>query len=237
LILVVEGNGEAEQFPYLAKEFLGYSFSRLGIEIVNLKGIGNFMGKKRGTKDKYGALERFIDAYHYRQTIVFVILDNEERVPKIKERLTNAPSKYYPKRKVTKDEYIHVWDKNIEFDNFSHKEIAQALTILSENRYFFQPSEIADCEPQSKTKKDETLKKLYKEKINYGLPKRKLLEILFQFIISNSENEFESTGRGKRPVVQLMQKIIKLAARNYQPITFRGWKETQESGYLGEPIK
>jgi len=33
------------------------------------------------------------------------------------------------------------------------------------------------------------------------------------------------------------QEIIQLAARNYQPVTLRGWKETQESGYLGEPKK
>ena len=229
LILVVEGDGEAEQFPRLAKELLGYSFSRLGIEVFNLQGVGNLTAKK--------GIEMFIDAYHHRQTIVFIIVDNEDRPTGIKKSLVQAKTKYNTKRRVTKDEYIYIWDKNIEFDNFSHKEIGQALTILSENRYLFQPSEIADCEPQSKTKKDKTLKKLYKERVNYDLPKRKLLEILFQFILSNSENEFESTGKGKRPVVQLMQKIIKLAARNYQPVTLRSWKETQESGYLGEPIK
>ena len=237
LILVVEGYGEAEQLPRLVKELLGYSFSRLGIEIVNIQGVGNFIGKKRGTKDKYGALERLIDAYHHRQTIVFVVLDNEERVPKIKEKLTKAPSKFYPKRKVTKDEYIHVWDKNIEFDNFSHDEIAQAMTILGEYGYTFQSNEIADCECLSTPKKRDTLSELFEKKLNRGLEKPKLLEILFQFIISNAKNEFELTGKGKRHVVQLLQKISRLAARNYQPVTLRSWKETQESGYLGEPIK
>ncbi len=237
LILVVEGDGEAEQFPRLVKELFGYSFSRLGIEIINIQGVGNFMGKKRGIKDKYGALERFIDAYHYRQTIVFIVLDNEERVPKIKEKLTKAPSKYYPKRRVTKDEYIHVWDKNIEFDNFSHDEIAQAMTILGEYGYSFQPNEIADCESRRAPKKRDTLSELFEKKLKHGLVKPKLLELLFQFIISNPEKTFGSTGKGKRPVVRLIQKIIKLAARNYQPITLLSWKETQESGYVGEPIK
>jgi hypothetical protein len=238
LILVVEGDGEAGQFPRLVKELLGYSFSRLGIEVVNIQGVDNFAGEKRGsTKDKYGALERFIDAYHHRQTIVFIVLDNEKRVPNIKKKLTKAPSKYYPKRKVTKDEYIHVWNNNIEFDNFSHEEIAQAMTILGKYEYSFQPNEIEHCEPRNSHRKRDTLSELFEEKLKHGLVKPKLLELLFQFIISNQENEFELTGKGKRPVVQLMQKIIKLAARNYQPATLRSWKETQESGYLGEPIK
>jgi len=235
LILVVEGNGEEKQFPFLAEKLFGYSFSRLGIQIVNIQGVGSFTGKKR--LDKYGALERFIDDYHYRQTIVFVVLDNEDRVSKIKESLAKATSKYYPRRRVTKDEYIHVWDNNVEFDNFSHDEIAQAMTTLCGNRYFFQPSEIADCESRFNNKKGDTLSKLFKERLNRGLDKPKLLEILFQFIISNPKREFEPSGKGKRPLIRIMQKIIELAARNYQPITLRSWRETQESGYLGEPIK
>ena len=235
LILIVEGYGEAEQFPLLVEKLFGYSFSRLGIQLINIQGVGNFTGEKR--LDKYGALERFIDDYHNRQTIVFIVLDKEERVLKIKGKLTKATSRYPSRRKVTKDEYIHVWDKNIEFDNFSHDEIAQAMTRLSENRYFFQPSEVADCESRFTTKKGDPLSKLFEEKLNRGLEKPKLLEILFQFIISNAENEFESTGKGKRPLVRIMQKIIELAARNYQPVTLRSWKETQESGYIGEPIK
>ena len=57
----------------------------------------------------------------------------------------------------------------------------------------------------------------------------------------------------KRALIQLTLKIVELAARNYeaprpykgeasrtrsgQPITLGSWKETQESGYLGEPIE
>lgn len=136
LILVVEGDGEAEQFPRLAKELLGCSFSRLGIEVLNLQGVGNLTGKK--------GIEMFIDAYHHRQTIVFIIVDNEGRPAGIKKRLVQAQSKYNTKRRVTKDEYIYIWDKNIEFDNFSHDEIAEAMTKLCEGRYTFQSPEIAN---------------------------------------------------------------------------------------------
>jgi hypothetical protein len=118
LILVVEGNGEAEQFPRLAKELFGYSFPQGGINVVNIQGVGNFTGKKK--IDKYGGLERFIDDYHHRQTVVFVVLDDEGRVSKIKKELLKAHSKYSPNRMVTKEEYIRVWDnKNIEFDNLT----------------------------------------------------------------------------------------------------------------------
>ncbi len=234
LILVVEGDGEAEQFPHLAEGLFGYSFPRLGIEVVNIQGVGSFTGKKG--VDRYGALERFIDDYHYRQTIVFVVLDKEGRVPEIKKRLIQAPSKYYPRRTVTKDEYIHVWDKNIEFDNFSHDEIAQAMTELSEGRYIFGANEIADCEDHLTARGCDPLSKLFKEKLSYDLSKSKLLKILFEFIISHPENGFNADGKAKRPVVQVMQKVIELAARNYQPVTLDTWLKNQESGYFGDSI-
>lgn len=228
LILVVEGDGEAEQFPRLAKELLGYSFSRLGIEVVNLQGVGNLTGKK--------GIERFIDAYHHRQTIVFIIVDNEGRLDDIRKKLIQAKTKYNTKRRVTIGEYIRIWHKNIEFDNFSDDEIASAMTQLSENRYQFKSTEISSC--RDRRRKSSTLSNLYKERLDsYELSKPKLLEKLFGFIMSDPKNEFDSNGNPKRPVVQLILKIIELAARNYQPVTLRSWRETQESGYLGEPIK
>lgn len=234
LILMVEGDGEYKEFPRLAQELFGYSLPQLGIEVVNIRGIGGFEGKK--DRDRCGALERFIDDYHYRQTIVFVILDKEGRVSKVKEQLLQATSKYYPKRKVTKDEYIHLWDKNIEFDNFSHGEIARAMTELCEGKYPFKASEITDCENRFAPKEGDPLSKLFKEKLTYDLSKPELLRILFGFIISDPKNECDSNGKAKRPVVRVMQKVIKLAARNYQPVTRDIWRENQESGYFGAPI-
>lgn len=233
MIIVVEGNGEAEQFPRLAKELFGSSFPKLGIEIVNLQGIGSFTGKK--VIDRYGALERFIDDYHRRQTIVFVVLDKEGRVLQIKERLIQAHSKYYPKRKVTKAEYIHVWDKNIEFDNFTDDEIALAMTKLSECKYTFKPEEVADCRNRFPAKEGDLLIRLFKERVvHYELSKPNLLNILFGFIISNSKNNTDD--KTKRPVVKIIQDIIKLSKMNYQPVTLDIWRKNQESGYFGDPV-
>ena len=227
LILVVEGNGEAEQFPRLAKELFRLSFPQLGIEVVNIHGVGNFTGKK--STDKYGALEKFIDDYHYRQTIVFVVLDNEGRVQTVRQNLLKANSKCYPKRKVTKNEYICVWNKNIEFDNFSHNEIAKAMTTLSDNRHIFKDNDIADCENGFSAREGNSLEKLFNNMLGYDLSKPRLLEILFGFIISNPETE--------RPVVQVIQEVINLAGKNhYRPVTMDIWQKNQESGFFGDPI-
>ena len=236
---MVEGDGEYKEFPRLAQELFGYSLPQLGIEVVNIRGIGGFEGKK--DRDRCGAFERFIDDYHDRQTIVFVILDKEGRVPKVKEQLLRAASKYYngpyPKRRVTKDEYIHLWDKNIEFDNFSDEEIARAMTKLSEDEYTFQANEIENCKNALAAKEGNPLGELFRKKLGRDLSKPKLLNILFGFIISHPKNEFDTDRKAKRPVVQVMEKIIKLTARNYQPVTIDTWRENQESGYFGDPIE
>lgn len=234
LILIVEGNGEHAQFPRLAEKLFGLSFAKLGIEIINIEGVGNFTGDKR--RDKYGALERLIDDYHNRQTLVFVILDNEGRVAQIKDRITKARSKYYPKRTITKPEYIHVWTKNVEFDNFTHDEIARAMTEVSEGRYTFQAEEIKYCDDKFTPFAGDLLSKLYKEKVEYELPKSKLLETLFGYIIASPKDEFDENQKARRPVVELIRNVHRLASRNFQPSFYSRWKENQESGYIGDPV-
>jgi len=234
LVLVVEGEGEERQFPRLAKELLNISFPVLSIEVVNLRGVGNFTGRKG--IDKYGALEKFIDYYHSRQTIVFVILDNEGRVPSIKQKLVNTQSKFYPKRYVTKDDYIYVWNKNMEFDNFNTSELAEAMTNLSENRYNFTSKEVERC-MHSFGVENNPLGRLFEEKCNYKLEKPKLLELLFSFVISNSNNEFDDKKNPKREIVRVLLRIIELASKNYQPATKEIWEKNQESGWFGGLIK
>lgn len=233
LILVVEGNGEEVQFPRLSNELFGYSFSKLGIEVVNLHGIDGFTGKKR--IDRYGALEKFIDFHHNRQTIVYIVLDNERRARIIKNKLINAPSKFYPNRYVTKSEYVHLWErKTIEFENFSYSEIAQAMSEINKGEYIFQPEQIEDCERQLHNKETDYISQLFKKKTGYDLPKAELLHILFGYIIKNAKNEFDKEGAPLRPVVKVLNRIIELASLNYQPIRLDSWKKNQESGYFGD---
>ena len=110
------------------------------------------------------------------------------------------------------------------------------MTKIGENKYIFQDGEIVNCEGQF-AKQGDTLSTLFREKLGCDLSKTKLLEILFELIISNCGNEFDTNGNAKRPVVQVLQKIIKLAEKNYQPVTQDTWQENQESGYFGEVVK
>ena len=238
LILVVEGEGEFRQLPRLARELLGHNFPTIGIRIVQLEGVGGFTGRKR--IDKYGALEKFIDDYHFRQTFVFVILDNEGRVSNVKRRLISAQSRLYPKRKVTKAEYIHIWQKTIEFDNFTHREIADAMSKLSKQvgrACKFEPDEVAKCEKDFGSKKRDWLSIIFKQKCGFELPKPELLKILFDEILCDPVKEFQENGQPKRPIVQLLMTIARLAGRNHQPVRFDTWKQNQESGYFGDTVE
>lgn len=234
LILVVEGDGEEKQFPRFAKEILGYSFPILGIEVRNLKGVGNFTGKK--SKDKYGALEKFIDEYHSRQTIVFIVLDNEGGAKQVMERLIKKPSIISQCRTVTKADLIHLWERSIEFDNFSHEEIANAMSELCNQEYEFTSDEMKKCEEDYDTRrKGNPLEDIFTENVNNTLfNKTKLLELLFDNIISNREKEI--IRYDKRPVLELLIKIIKLALSNSQPITRHIRQSYQESGYFGDIV-
>jgi len=126
--------------------------------------------------------------------------------------------------------------QNIEFDNFSHDEIARAMTKLCEDRYQFLAEEVEDCENIFEKKKGDPLSKLYKKKLDYDLKKPALLKILFDFIISNPEDEIDANGKAKRPVVQIIEKVITLAAKNYQPVTQDIWRKNQESGLFEDTI-
>lgn len=235
LILVVEGNGEEEQFPRLSVELFGYSFSTLGIEVMNAQGIGGYTGKN--SLDKYGALEKFIDYFHNKQTIVFVVLDDEgEGLAKtVTTKLIKAFSKHNQERMVTTREYIHFWKKkNIEFENFSYDEIAGAMSERSNGAYLFSANEIRECETKLKEKESDQLSKCFKEKTGMRLNKRALLGALFEYIIKNSENEFDDQGLALRPVSKVLQRVIKLASLNEQPPSRDSWERNQKTGYFGD---
>ena len=234
LILVVEGKGEEKQIPRIARELLGHPFPLVGIQVYNLNGVGNFSGRKR--QDRYGALEKFIDDHHSRQTIVFVLLDKEGRVPQVRARLLKAQSLSYPDRKITKDEYIHVWEKNIEFDNFGYNEIARAMTKLGQEKHVFTEDEIACCEQDHIKGEADPLTALFERQVGPGFSKSDLLEILFDEIIAHPEEELEE-GKPKRPLTKIIRQVLELAALNHQPSTSGIWEHNQQSGHLGDIIE
>ncbi len=226
LILIVEGEGEEKHIPRLVEELWGIDFSTAGIEILNLKGIGGFVGRKN---ERYGALEKLIDSYHNRQTIVFLILDDENKAASVKKNLIRAKSKLNPNRMVTKEEYIFLWNKNIEFDNFTPAEISLSMTSLAQGKYIFTEDEVREM----MGKAGNPLLLLSKEKLDYGISKIDLLGKLFELIVNEKTDE-----DSHRPIVPLLEKIIGLAHENAccQPFSVDHWKRNQASGYLGDEI-
>lgn len=226
LILVVEGDGEFVQIPTLVEHLYGFPLSTVEIELVNLRGIGNFTGRKR---DRFGALSRFIDAFHDRQTIVYVLLDNEGGAEQIRARLIEADSKYSPYRKITKPEYLHIWDRNIEFDNFTNIEIADELSSLASCVHSFVAAEVEVCR-SSFGQEGHNLERLYSDKVDQDLDKAALLGNLFSLIRTTPTLSGADTAR---PVVQVLRKVVELAALNHQPTSSEDWNKNQQSGYVG----
>jgi len=234
LILIVEGEGEQEQFHRIIRDFYGYKLITLGIEIRCLQGIGNFEGMKPW--DKYGALEKFIDYHHSKQTIVYIVLDNERRAKIIREKLIKREAQGPRKRTVTKKEYIHLWEKNIEFDNFSNTEISLAMTRVSESRKVIKEEEIQKSRDAFNKSKDINLMALYKEKCNYGLNKRRLLEELVNYIIDNPDNEVDQKKNLKRGMMRVIWNVIELSQRNRPPQDLEIKDVVQKSDLLGDVI-
>jgi hypothetical protein len=223
LILVVEGDGEEEEVPRIAEEVLPPSLPRVRIGVMNIKGIGELP-----------KLERLIDHYHSLQTIVFVVLDNENNAKSRKQKLVNAVSKWTPNRTVTKDEYIHLWDKNIEFDNFTDQEIADAMTKTSNARFLFTKEQIAECRSKFGHGRD-PLSALYNQTFDYDLPKREMLKHLFDIAIVSPQMSVDHSSV-VRPIIDVIIKIKRLAFMNHQPSDLESWEETQGSNWLGNPV-
>lgn len=203
VILVVEGDGEYKVFPELSEKIFSTAFSRVGIEIRKLRGIGDFKN-----------LPKYIDANHDKQALVFVVLDNENNADKIKESLIKTPSEFFPRRTITRDEYVHLWNHSIEVDNFTF-EIAKVLTEHCEGDYVFSEAEVEEAYD---SKKGNPLKNLLDAKTagRYSLKKVELLQSLFELITSSSREEFEKVW-ARRPIITLLRLVTSLAFFNAQP--------------------
>lgn len=231
-ILLVEGEGEAAEIPHLATHLFGSDFGRAGVEVRALGSVDEFTGPRR--LQPHGALEKLIDDYHARQTVVFVILDNENLASQVRARLIAARSKIVPQRKLTCPEYINVWQRNFEFDNFTDAEIASAMTLTAEERHIFTVEEVAACRTSWDSKKCDHLSLLYKERLRYGLNKKVLVSHLVSQVLVNGQEELGDQENPKRPIVGLVKRVIELAMLNHQPESQQGWLLNQQTGYFGE---
>ncbi len=221
LILLVEGEGERQEIPRIARELMGIRLERVGIRVEDLRGIGGA-----------SKLERFIDHYHYLQTIVYVILDNDQGGRKLQRELLKARSKYPGvKGGVTKPELLFLWQKSFEFDNFTDIELAEGMTEVAGHRLEFSEEEVRAARERFGRGKD-PLSDLYEKRLSYALNKPELARTLVTQILAGPESELDQTGKPHRRVVTKIGELIQLAARNYQPVRLTDWERTQQSEFL-----
>jgi len=236
VILAVEGKGESEQFPRLLSALWGLTPGKLGIEIVNIGGSGNFVGNRR---ERLGAWARLIDYHHHHNTVVFVVLDKLGKVEAVRDRLSEAQSHHDPERAIHKSQYFRIWDSTVELDNFGPHELAFAMTAVTGVE--FESEEMADLQRRARGSGVDELNAVCTRKFgkNYQLDKARLLEILVDYAIADPMYPSVEPWERHEPrgIVKLLQKVVAIATSNPQPpgTTIRALN--QRSGFFGDPYE
>ena len=227
LSLIVEGRTEEIAITQIFEQYFGTHPGVHDIEIINLRGVNNATGAKR---DRFRAIMRLIDYLHSHQTLVFLILDNENHAEYLQREAGKMRSIHHVSRNVTRTDYIKVWNHSFEFDNFSCTEIARALNQLAGDQRLFAPKDLtiskADPNPGS------ALKRLYRERLdNRQLNKVKLAKTMIaNMLLSNTGRRIEN-----RPIVRTLNRVIRLAADNHLPMTQESSDLYQASELFGMP--
>ena len=229
LSLFVEGEGEDIAVRKIFSECFGIHPGMCGIEIIVLGGVGTATGTKK--EDRFRAILRLLDYLHHHQTFTFLILDNENYANKLKVETRKAKSKLSEQRYVTRPEYIRIWKDSFEFDNFSCSEIATAMNELAQGRASFSSANVIVC--KSAKNPGAALTELYHKRTNYDLPKIKLNEVLIEYMLSGKTRR----KIGNRPIIKVLERVVRLATRNPFPIMHKDWEHNQVSKYFGKKQK
>ncbi len=226
LCLMVEGPSEELAVRKIFENWFEMHPGKLGIEIVSLGGVDTATG---GKKDRFRAILRLVDYLHHHQTFTFLILDNENYAKRLKEKARKARSIHPGRRYVTRPEYIKIWRRSFEMDNFSPTEIATALSALVPEKVRFTSSEVKMC-IQKERNHMACLTDLYKERTGGDIPKPKLAEQLVEGIFKKGvRRKIEN-----RPIVKTLEKVATLAADNPFPTMLNIWEHNQDSKVLAK---
>ena len=222
--LIVEGPSEEKAVVTIFEEYFGAHPGKYGIEIIVLGGVDVATG---GKEDRFRAIIRLLDYLHHHQTFTFLILDNERYARKLKAEAQKAKS-IHSRRHVTRREYIKVWKRSFEFDNFSCTEIATALTemIGGQPRFSHQEIEICKQNPESGAK----LKELFRQKTGKKLDKFRLSILLTdRMLLAVSHRQIVN-----RPIIKTLERVTSLAERNFFPTMPEIWRDNQRSKFFGK---
>jgi hypothetical protein len=226
LVMIVEGETEEAALPEIFFRWFGATAARFGIQLRNMHGVGNATGDK---KDRRSALWRLVDFLHAQQTVALVLFDNEGLAgTHIAKGLREARSIHVPDRMVTRPDYIKLWTRCFELDNFSNTEIARALGGLAG-----MPFKAADIEPCRATPlskaKAVNLASIFEGRTGRTLDKVKLAHALVAIMFApETRRKIES-----RPIVRFLEFAAKTAQLNHQPTLHSRREENQRSGYFG----
>ena len=225
LCLMVEGPSEELAVPKIFDNWFGMHPGKLGIEIISLGGVDTATG---GKQDRFRAILRLVDYLHHHQTLTFLILDNENYAERLKNEARKAKSVHRRRRYVTRPEYIKIWRRSFEMDNFSATEIAAALSALALGKVRFTRSQVTTC--MHETNPMASLDDLYKKKTARDIPKLKLAERLVDGMLTRGvRRKIEN-----RPIVQTLERVVTLAALNPFPTMLNVWEHNQASKYLAK---
>lgn len=225
LTLLVEGASEAVAAKMVFERHFGAPAGTHQIEIVNLGGVDNATGGKK--EDRFRAILRLVDYLHHHQTFTFLLLDNENYAQKLKKAAKDLVSTLHSSRHATRYEYIKVWRSSFEFDNFSATEIAKAMTQLA-NGVVFTPGEIVACKKASNP--GAALTNLYRTQTGAGMNKIDLTAALVDMMFEPSS----SKALSNRPLIKVLERVARLAARNPFPTMEESWERNQLSRFFGK---
>ena len=225
LVLFVEGESEERIVNRLFDELFGFPASRAWIEIVVIHGVDNATG---GKEDRYRAILRLVDYLHHHQTLTFILLDNENNAEKLKKAAANASSIFGHRKRITRPEYVRIWKRSFEFDNFSDTELASALSKVAEGRNTFKGEDVRAC--RNDINPGVALTRLYKNAVNFSLPKLKLADELVEKMLSSQSRRQVRD----RPIVKVLRRVAELAIRNPFPTRQEIWEKNQASRILAK---
>jgi len=229
LVLFVEGRSETVMVNEIFKSYYGHHPGRIGIEIVDLRGVNNATGNKK--EDRFRAILRLVDYLHDHQSLTFLILDRENYAERLKQEARKARSLHGQNRFAMPEDHIALWDVSLEFDNFSDTEIASALSALNESGVKFKRSDVKIAREAEEPGK--ALRELYARKTQERLKKPKLAALLSKILIDPKAKR----RIYNRPLVKLLDQVCLRAMRNPFPTRQDIWANNQEFGWLGGPKK
>ena len=224
--LIIEGPSEELAIHKIFEDWFGAHPGKYGIEIMTLGGVDSATG---GKADRFRAILRLIDYLHHHQTFAFLILDNENYAKRLKTEARKARSIYPQRLYITRPGHIKIWCHSFELDNFSATEIAAALSALTYGKVHFKRKEVIIC-VKGGNSAHKCLNNLYKRETGRDLSKPELAKQLVDGMLA----EGAPRKVEKRPIVNTLQCVIKLANRNPFPISFDIWKRNQASKLLAK---